>query len=110
MPGLGDLAFRENVMYAVVRRYTGAPALVILDEVARRQADVEEVIRGVPGFVAYYLIRSGEIGASVTVCQDQAGTTESTRRAADWIRANVPAAAGTPPEVTEGEVMIHFGP
>ncbi len=95
-------------MYAVVRRYTGAPALAILDEVARRQADVEQVIRGVPGFVAYYLIRSGDIGASVTVCQDQAGTADSSRRAADWIRENVPTAAGTPPEITEGEVLFNF--
>jgi hypothetical protein len=76
----------------------------------RRQADLEEVIRGVPGFVAYYLIHSGENGASFTVCQDQAGIAEANRRTVDWIRANVPTAAGTPPEVTEGEVTIHFGP
>jgi hypothetical protein len=95
-------------MYAVVRRYPGASQL--FDELARRQADVEAVIRGVPGFVAYTLLRAGDGGgATVTVCEDQAGAEESTRRAAAWVRENVPAAAGSPPEVTAGEVLYHFG-
>ena len=94
-------------MYAVVRRYSGATQLI--DELARRQADVEAVIRPVPGFVAYTLIRSGDGGgASITVCEDQAGAAESTQRAAAWVRENVPAAAGSPPEVTEGEVVFRF--
>src|SRR5207244_3498719 len=101
--------FGVCVMYAVIRRYTGASALAIFDEVTHRQADVEALLRAVPGFAAYYVIRSGEIVSSITVCQDQAGTTESNRVAAEWIRSNVPAEAGTPPEITEGEVTIHFG-
>ena len=94
-------------MYAVVRRYTGATAL--FDELARREQDVRDVIQGVPGFVAYYLVRSGDGGATITVCQDHTGTSESTRRAAEWIRQNVPNAAGGTPEVTEGEVLFNFG-
>jgi hypothetical protein len=93
-------------MYAVVRRYKGATAL--FDELARREQDVRDVIQGVPGFTAYYLVRSGDGGATVTVCQDQSGTSESTRRAAEWIRQNVPGAAGNAPEVTEGEVLFNF--
>lgn len=93
-------------MYAVIRRYSGASAL--FDELAKREADVRKVISGTPGFVAYYLVRSGDGGASITVCKDQAGTVESTRRAGDWIRQNVPVAAGSPPEVTEGEVLYNF--
>jgi hypothetical protein len=94
-------------MYAVVRRYSGASAL--FDELARREQDVRDVIQGVSGFVAYYLVRSGDGGASITVCQDQAGTSESTRRAAEWIRQNLPNTAGGTPEVTEGEVVFNFG-
>ncbi|MBV9171470.1 MAG: hypothetical protein JOZ81_15445 [Chloroflexi bacterium] len=93
-------------MYAVIRRYKGATAL--FDELAGREQDVRDVIQGTPGFVAYYLVRSGDGGASITVCQDQAGTAESSRRAADWIRQNVPSAAGSPPEATEGEVLYQF--
>jgi hypothetical protein len=92
-------------MYAVLRRYTD-PA--VLDAIATRQADVEAILRAVPGFIAYYAVRSGAGGVTVTVCADQAGTTESTRRAADWVRQNASAAAGSPPEVTEGEVFINF--
>lgn len=66
-------------MYAVIRRYTHAPEL--FDELVRRQADVKTIIAGVPGFVGYYLVRSGDSGASITVCQDQAGTAKSSRRA-----------------------------
>lgn len=92
-------------MYIVLRHYADH---TVIDAVAARQSDVEEVLRGVPGFVAYYAMRSGTGGVTVTVCQDQAGTTESTRRAAEWVRQNVSAAAGNPPEVTEGEAVINF--
>jgi hypothetical protein len=94
-------------MYIVVRRYRGASQL--FEELARRQTEVDQVIRGVPGFVAYYLVRADDGGASITICEDRAGTEESTRRAANWVRQNVPAAAGNPPEVTEGEVLYQFG-
>lgn len=68
-------------MHAVVRRYPHAGALnAALD--AKRQ-EVEEIIGGVPGFVAYYAVRSGDGLATIMVCQDQAGTEESTRRAAE---------------------------
>jgi hypothetical protein len=93
-------------VYAVVRRYKGATAL--FDELSHREQDVRDVIQGTPGFVAYYLVRSGDGGASITVCQHQSGTSESSRRAADWIRQNVPNLAGDPPEIAEGEVMFHF--
>jgi hypothetical protein len=93
-------------MYAVIRRYTGTPA--IFNELVQRQPEVEELLRGVPGFVAYYAIRSGDGGATITVCDDQAGTTESVRVAADWVRRRVPNAVGSPPQVTEGEVLFTF--
>jgi hypothetical protein len=93
-------------MYAVVRRYKGATAL--FDELARREQDVKDVILPVPGFVAYYLVRSADGGASITMCQDQAGTAESSRRAAEWVRQNLPNVAGDPPELTEGEVLFNF--
>ena len=93
-------------MYVVVRRYPGGAAFV--DEVTPREQDLRAVIQGVPGFVAYYAIRSGADGMTITICQDLAGTAESTRRAAEWVRQNVPAVAGSPPEVSEGEVLFNF--
>jgi len=96
----------SRAMYTVVRRYTNASQL--FDTLQQRQADVEQLIRGVKGFVAYSLIRSGDGGASITFCEDRAGSEESSRVAAEWVRQNVPAAAGRPPEVTEGEVLFQF--
>jgi hypothetical protein len=95
-------------MYIVVRRYTGASALV--DAMVQRQQEVRDLISGVPGFQAYYAARtgSGDGVATVTVCNDKAGTDESTRRAAEWVRANVSGATIAPPEVSEGETYINF--
>lgn len=92
-------------MYTVLRRYADR---AVLDAVAARQADVKALLTGVPGFISYQALRSGAGGVTITTCNDQAGTTESSRRAAEWIRENVSVAAGSPPEITEGEVFIHF--
>jgi hypothetical protein len=93
-------------MYAVVRRYTGAQALV--NAMEQKKADVEKLLKGVPGFRSYYAINSGGSVATITVCDDKAGTDESSRRAADWVRQNVPIGAINAPEVTEGETYIQF--
>jgi hypothetical protein len=92
-------------MYTVVRRYTGAGPLA--KAMVERQQDVEEVLRGVPGFRAYYaLLTPGSTLATITVCDDLAGTVESTRRAAAWIQKNMAGVSVSPAEVTEGEVFL----
>jgi hypothetical protein len=95
-------------MYMVVRRYTGAAALV--DAMVQKEQEVRDLIRTVPGFQAYYAARtgSGDAVATVTVCDDKSGTDESTRRAGEWVRGNVTGASITPPEVNEGEIYITF--
>jgi hypothetical protein len=70
-------------MHAVVRRYRGASDLN--DLLAQRSQDVEQLLRDVPGFVAYYAIR-----------------------AAEWVRQNLTGAAMAAPEITEGEAFIQF--
>jgi hypothetical protein len=94
-------------MHAVVRQYSGAGARELFDALERSTADVERIIRGVPGFVSYSLVRTGDGGLSVTVCQDAAGCQESSRRAREWVQQNV-AAATTPPQVSEGNVILHL--
>ena len=93
-------------MHGVVRRYRGASALA--DAMASRSQEVRDIIGAVPGFVAYYAVRSGDELATITVCDDRAGTQESSRRAAEWVRQNVPGTAVTP-EVVEGEVFVQHG-
>ena len=50
----------------------------------------------------------GDGVATVTVCDSKAGTDESARRAADWVRTNMAGASISPPETTEGETYISF--
>lgn len=89
-------------MYTVVRHYKDAPALI--DELERHKADIDPVIREVPGLIAWYLVRAGNGGFTVTVCADQAGVKESTTVAADWIRHNVTGVTVSP-EIIEGEAI-----
>jgi hypothetical protein len=94
-------------MYAVVRTYSGEGASELFDLLGQREEDVKSLISGVPGFVNYAAVRNGDGGVTVTVCEDKAGTDESSRRAAEWVRENVSATAN-PPVVTEGSTVLQF--
>jgi hypothetical protein len=93
-------------MQTVVRHYKGSGKLI--DELITREQDVRDLITGVDGFVAYYLIRTADGGASVSVYQDAKGTAESVKRAAAYIKENLDGVAAGPPEIIEGEVVINF--
>ena len=94
-------------MHVVIRSYSGEGASALFDALEQRSDEVKEIITTVPGFVSYWGFRSGEGGATVTVCQDKDGTDESSRRAADWVKENVgsPVAA---PSITEGDASLEF--
>jgi hypothetical protein len=94
-------------MYAVVRTYSGRGAPQLLDLLGQREEDVKALISGVPGFVSYAAVRSGDGGVTVTVCEDKAGTDESSRRAAEWVKENVSATAN-PPAIAEGNTVLQF--
>jgi hypothetical protein len=54
--------------------------------------------------------KCGDAVNTVTVCDSQAGTQESTRRAAEWVKQSLSGAAMAAPEVTEGETFVQFSP
>ncbi len=93
-------------MHGVVRRYRGASTLG--DAMAGRSQEVRDIIGGVPGFVAYYATRDGGTVTTVTVCDDRAGTQESTRRAGEWVRQNLPRAGIGALEIIEGETFLQL--
>jgi hypothetical protein len=93
-------------MYIVVRTWANAGALA--DAMQQHQQEVTDLIRGVPGFVAYYATRSGNTVTSVTVCDSQAGTQESTRLAGEWVKKNVTGASIGAPQIAEGETFVQF--
>ncbi len=93
-------------MYTVIRTYTGAPSFAT--ELKRHSAEVESVISGVPGFIAYYFIATNDGGVSVTVCEQRAGCDESTRLASEWLRKNLPNLKLKAPQVVSGEMSFKF--
>jgi hypothetical protein len=94
-------------MHVVIRSYSGQGASDLFDALAEREADVKGLIGTVPGFISYSAIRSNGGGQTVTACQDKAGTDESSRRAAEWIRENLGVPVD-PPAVTEGSTVVNF--
>lgn len=93
-------------MYVTIRRYENNPDLA--DRLAARSDDVRALLTGVTGFHHYYLARSADGTASVTVCDDQTGAEESNRIAASWLQENMPDAVSAPPQVTAGDVVVDF--
>ena len=94
-------------MYVVVRSYSGEGASELFDLLSQREEDVKALISGVPGFASYAAVRGGDGGVTVTICEDKAGTDESSRRAAEWVKENVSTTVN-PPAITEGETVLQF--
>ena len=93
-------------MYATVRTYSGNRGLA--DALVANAAEVERLISEIDGFKAYYLVRTADGAASISVYESEAGTDASTSAAAAWIRENLPELGGAPPQVSAGEVALSF--
>jgi hypothetical protein len=93
-------------MYATVRRYEG---VTDTREAAR---EVEKtflpLVSDIPGFVAYYWVDAGGgVMLSTSVFETKAGADESNRRAAGVVREKLASVLPKPPQITEGEVVVH---
>jgi hypothetical protein len=95
-------------MHAVMRDYSGKGTKKLFDLIEKNKAEVEKVIRPVKGFVSYSLIRTARGGLSITMCEDKAGTDESTRAARDWIAKNARDTGVARPKISEGTVILQF--
>ena len=91
-------------MYASVRVYSGSSELA--DALVARQDDVKRIVSEIAGFKAYYLLRTADGAASVSVYENESGAEESNRAAAAWVGENLPDLAVGPPQVSAGEVVI----
>ena len=94
-------------MHVVIRSYSGQGASELFDLAGQRKEDLKTLISDVPGFVSFAAFRTEEGGVAVTVCQDKAGTDESSRRAAEWVTENVSTPVD-PPGITEGSTFLQF--
>ena len=93
-------------MHTVIRNYQAAPTLA--EDLKKRSKDVESIVSTVPGFIAYYLVKTTDGAVSITVCDDRNGCEESTKRAANWLRENMPNLKLGPPQIIAGEVSFKF--
>jgi hypothetical protein len=93
-------------MYAVVRTYSGKGAKELFDVLEKNKDEVERLIRAVKGFVNFSLVQTSEGGFSVSVFTDKTGTEESVRVARDWIAKNAANTGVSPPNISEGTVIL----
>ena len=99
---------REDLTHAVVRTYFGSGAKELFDLLEQRKAEVESLIRSVSGFHAYTLFRTDDGGVTVTICQDKVGTDASLQLARGWIQQNASDLGTSPPNVSEGSVVLQL--
>lgn len=93
-------------MHAVIRKYLASQA--VIDEAQPKLEQLARTMRETPGFVAYYFLRTPDGLATITVTEDETGTSESMGRAADWVRQNLQTRGSLgPPEVTVGEILMN---
>jgi hypothetical protein len=93
-------------MYLTIRNYEDEASDVV-EQTIRRQDSLVALMRGIDGFVAYYIVDPGNGGlASVSVFETREGVEESTRAAAKWVADNVAQWAPKPPTVIQGSVAL----
>ena len=93
-------------MFATVRIYAGNTDLV--DALIANEGEVRQLIAGIDGFKSYYLLRTGDGAASVSVYEDQAGAAASDAAARAWVAENLPELHVAPPQIAAGEVVLGF--
>lgn len=93
-------------MYVVIRRYEAD--IASSDEVVRRVREgFLPLIQQRPGFVAYHLVDAGDgVITSISIFRDHAEANESTRNAAEWVKANLAELVQGPPEIISGKVVL----
>jgi hypothetical protein len=94
-------------MYASIRKYKTKFGKA--RELAQRVNEgFVPIISKAPGFVAYYVVDAGnDVVASVSIFQDQAGSEESNRMAAAWVKEHIATFFDGPPEIMAGAVIVY---
>ena len=92
-------------MYATIRRYKSKSPKEVLRQV---KTGFVPIISKAPGFLDYYVLNAADgVLVSISVFETQAEEKESTRMAAQWVKQTVAPLMAGPPEITEGEVIVH---
>jgi hypothetical protein len=97
-------------MYATVRRYTpkGAVDKKVIDDLKLRiENGFVPMVQEVRGFHSYYVLATGKNElVTIGIFDDKAGATESTRRAAEFVKKDPEKDRLGTPEIYEGELLV----
>ena len=94
-------------MFVAIRRYK--ISLQAVDEVTQQvQTGFLPLISQTPGFLEYYWVNGGNGSmVSIGLFENQEAAEASTTAAAAYVRQFLSTLVRNPPEVLEGEVIIH---
>ena len=98
----------EVVMCGVLRAYSGDGAKKLAARLEERKAEVEALIRGVPGLISWGFMRTSDGCTTFTLCKDKAGADQSVTIARDWIKKNASDISAPAPTITEGPVNMRI--
>jgi hypothetical protein len=98
-------------MYATIRRYTpktGAVSKRDLDDLRHRIEDgFLPIIQEIQGFHCYYAVNVGNKElVTISLFDNKSGATESTRRAADFVKKDPMKDQLGSPELIDGELLV----
>ena len=99
-------------MFATIRTYTPKPNSMTPAAVEQLRRQLHDqflpIAQKIEGFHSYYAVNAGgKRLITVSVFETQKGSTESTQRAAEFVKKSpLPFDAGTP-EVSEGDVLTY---
>jgi hypothetical protein len=98
-------------MYATIRRYSpkaGAVSKGDIDELKHRIEDgFLPIVQEIQGFHGYYAVNVGSKElVTISLFEDKTGATESTRRAADFVKKDPMKDQLGSPEIIEGELLV----
>jgi len=93
-------------MHAVIRKYTASPD--VANEARPKLDHLKETMQQTPGFVAYYFVETEDGLATITITDDEHGTSDSMGRAANWVQQNLPNSKQnmSAPEAITGQVLM----
>ena len=95
-------------MYGVMRSYSGDGAKKLASRIEDRKAEVEAVMRSVPGLMTWGLMRTADGCTTFTLCKDKAGADQSVITARQWVNQNASDINAPAPTITEGPVSMRI--
>jgi len=98
-------------MYATIRRYTRKSGTIdtkALDDLKHRIEDgFVPIVQEIRGFHCYYAVNVGNKElVAIGLFEDKTGATESTRRAAEFVKKDPMKDQLGNPEILEGELLV----